>query len=219
MMPAVRRGRERTVRGAYRLLTVLGDAGIQIERHREGVYVYLWIRRETVADALGLASPPAERVDAHRSRTPGEAIRPEREDAGAAEMWRPVPGHELAGYEVSTLGRIRRIYVVRDPVATQRGADGYTLAANIPIAAAVLGAFRGGRPGGQTPLHRNGDQTDCRLANLEWGARAATKARRSTRMRASSEETLAAQLPHGVGPVGDGASEIDGNYRRRTGRQ
>lgn len=102
------------------------------------------------------------------------------------EKWVPIPGYPF--YEASDQGRIRSIdrtvdgrpyrgtvlssrisnsgYVlvdVRDADGAKQTRTAHTL---------VLWAFRGHRPRGMEARHLNGEPTDNRLENLEWGTKA-----------------------------------------------
>ncbi len=47
------------IRTFYRVVSAVEDAGIPVERHRERTDVYLRVRRDAVARALGLTMPEA----------------------------------------------------------------------------------------------------------------------------------------------------------------
>ena len=104
------------------------------------------------------------------------------------EQWRPVAGFEGV-YSVSSLGRVRS----EARVVERRGAHPQRIRERILkpgkhtggyrivmlcvearprvflIQKLVLTAFRGARPPGMEARHLNGDPTDNRLSNLEWG--------------------------------------------------
>lgn len=108
------------------------------------------------------------------------------------ESWIPIPGFE--GYQASTLGRIRSVdrdqqyrkrmsrtwtvpvtRTLRGKIIVQhRGLYGHmsvTIAgSNRMVDSLILRAFLGPplHPD-LRPLHRNGNPSDCRLANLRWG--------------------------------------------------
>jgi hypothetical protein len=90
------------------------------------------------------------------------------------EIWKPVVGHP--GYEVSSLGNVRSSFrggrVLRPGVNRKRG--GYrqvNLAGGIQrrICVLVAAAFLGPRKEGQVARHKNGEPSDDRAENLEWG--------------------------------------------------
>lgn len=108
------------------------------------------------------------------------------------EIWKPIPGYEGC-YEVSNLGRVKSVER-RSPRVTPQGKAGFRF---IPekflkggvdnigrwhvglrragetqprrIHSLVLLAFIGPRPEGQVGMHLNGDPSDNRLENLEYG--------------------------------------------------
>jgi hypothetical protein len=99
----------------------------------------------------------------------------------ARECWRPVVGFETT-YEVSTLGRLRRIapaigsYVGRI-LQGSRNRDGYLRVqlARSPLPPVyrlihilVLVAFVGPRPDGCEACHKDGDPANAALSNLRW---------------------------------------------------
>jgi hypothetical protein len=123
----------------------------------------------------------------------------------AGEIWRPIVGWE-AGYEVSSLGRVRSIertvisseagrgeYVrkYRSRVLKPRLAHGYPMVVlsgdgqrkNLAIHVAVCIAFHGPRPAGRVAAHGDGVRTNCRADNLRW---------------ATVAENTADQLRHGT---------------------
>lgn len=96
------------------------------------------------------------------------------------ECWAPAPGFEGI-YEVSDLGRVRRIAKVyrgkpAGPLTPTRRPDGYYVVSFYRggrgkpwlMHRLVLTAFRGPQPEGKQGAHLNGDKADNRLANLAW---------------------------------------------------
>lgn len=98
------------------------------------------------------------------------------------ERWVPVRGYEGL-YEVSDLGRVRSLprpgtrgVVLRPDV----GGPGYPAVrlfrqgkkTHLNVHSLVAVAFLGPRPAGGECRHLNGDQTDNRLVNLQWGTSA-----------------------------------------------
>jgi len=90
------------------------------------------------------------------------------------ESWRPVLGFE-GWYEVSDLGRVRRIKSGR-VLRRSHDRDGYpkvslsrpgNKARHLRVHVIVADAFFGPRAPGIDVDHGNGVKTDCRLANLE----------------------------------------------------
>jgi hypothetical protein len=111
----------------------------------------------------------------------------------AKERWHPVVGGYEGLYEVSDLGRVlsverttrqlARYGPIERRVAERllkpgrdrrtghlrvRLYDGDGLATTVGVHQLVLAAFVGPRPPGYMAAWRNGDRTDCRLANLRW---------------------------------------------------
>ena len=104
------------------------------------------------------------------------------------ESWRPVLGYEGL-YEVSDQGRVRSVGrevmrsngrkhtvapKVRKPAKMPKGHLRVTLIRDaelqtFTVHGLVLTAFRGERPHGAVTRHLNGDPSDNRLVNLEWG--------------------------------------------------
>lgn len=91
-----------------------------------------------------------------------------------AEIWKPITGFE--GYEVSSVGRVRRgssIKALRPDrkgylqVSLWRNGKSFTRMVNKLVA----GAFLGSCPEGQVTRHRNGTKTDNRDSNLRYGTR------------------------------------------------
>lgn len=93
------------------------------------------------------------------------------------EIWKPVVGYE-AEYEVSNIGRVRRIKTGRvlKPRITPHGYNRVVLskgeAKHALVHRLVLAAFCGPRPDGMESCHGNGDRADNRIENLRWDTRA-----------------------------------------------
>ena len=93
------------------------------------------------------------------------------------EAWKPVVGYETY-YEVSSLGRVRRLpkgNILKHGVAG-RGYARVTLSVNSVVRGKyvhhlVADAFLGKRPTGADVCHINGDIFDPRLDNLRYGTR------------------------------------------------
>lgn len=101
------------------------------------------------------------------------------------EEWREVPSWE-GYYEVSSLGRVRRVDAIgkRNPVYAGMGGRPLKLRflnaylscdfrmpsrkQRIRVHVLVLEVFVGPRPPGMVACHRNGDKLDNRLQNLRW---------------------------------------------------
>lgn len=97
------------------------------------------------------------------------------------EQWKPVAGFD--GYEVSDLGRVRswKMYhhdpgprfLTPSPTDSGHLRVGLTNGSEDPrtrmVHRLVLNAFVGSRPKGLVTRHMNGDKTDNRLANLQYG--------------------------------------------------
>ena len=98
---------------------------------------------------------------------------PQMKDLSASdaegEEWRPVAGYEK-DYEVSSLGRIRR---VNPPMSTLSCRGKYYVVGlkgrTEYVHRMVLKAFRGSPPSGAVARHLNGNGRDNRLENLAWG--------------------------------------------------
>lgn len=110
------------------------------------------------------------------------------------EVWRDIPGYE-GKYQASTEGRIRsldRIVYSRNRYTGQsfaRNIKGQILrpgrfsknghvsvvlghgAIGSPVHQLIMRTFVGPPPAGQEVRHKNGDPTDNRLSNLEYGTR------------------------------------------------
>ena len=101
------------------------------------------------------------------------------------EEWRPCPGHEGV-YEVSSLGRVRRIG--RSPLKQAMGTNGYLFVSPCTngkkrpthVHTLVCRAFHGepreylyalGRKKVQEVRHLDGDRHNNRAQNLRWGTR------------------------------------------------
>lgn len=117
------------------------------------------------------------------------------------ELWRPVLDSRFPGFEISTLGRVRRAHhgawrVLDLSISSSSGhpyADVMTAensTANtgwrrrrLFVANAVLTAFHGPPSSSDKrfALHRNGNRLDCRLGNLCWATKAETMIRREDR--------------------------------------
>ena len=106
------------------------------------------------------------------------------------EEWRDVVGYE-GRYEVSALGRVRRVAPGRGSAVgrvlkqSARNAKGYlrvnlasadTTQRNHFVHHLVAGAFIGQRPVGYLVLHNNGAATDNRAENLRYGTYAENSA-------------------------------------------
>jgi hypothetical protein len=102
----------------------------------------------------------------------------------SAERWLPIVGFN--GYEVSDRGRVRSLprsimrtngspQWVEGRILKQPLVDGYPSVSlcrkTIRTHILLLAAFVGPRPERLVTRHRNGDRTDCRLANLTYGTR------------------------------------------------
>ena len=98
--------------------------------------------------------------------------------SSVVERWTRALGFET-DYEVSSLGRIRRIVRKKALVPTRIGYDGYPVvtlyyehrAVFLTVHRMVLEAFVGRRPAGKECRHLDGDKTNCALSNLRWGTR------------------------------------------------
>lgn len=89
------------------------------------------------------------------------------------EHWRPVTGFERF-YSVSNMGRIYSWFSGRliSPRKNYRGAAQVSLrGTNHILAALVLVTFGQPKPSGAVVAYKNGDHSDCRLANLSWRSR------------------------------------------------
>lgn len=95
------------------------------------------------------------------------------------EQWRPVDGW-VGTYEVSDLGRVRRLYKTREPrILAQRAHPqrGYIVVdlqragktCTQKVHRLVANAFLGPRPEGLVTRHLNDDKNDNRLVNLAYG--------------------------------------------------
>lgn len=95
------------------------------------------------------------------------------------EEWRAVIGYE-GFYEVSNLGRVRRIKFYKHPLGIMKlrvGTTGYyRIGLQQPgekqrqhsVHAMLLAAFVGPRPKGYIANHIDGNKLHCSLTNLEW---------------------------------------------------
>ena len=85
------------------------------------------------------------------------------------ELWAPVPE---SSYEVSSLGRVRRVGAQKCLVPYRDGKKGYVAVSlhgkQRKIHQLVALAFLGARPDGCVPNHKNGIKNDNRASNLEW---------------------------------------------------
>ena len=106
-------------------------------------------------------------------------------DTGDGEIWKDVP--HVAGYQVSSIGRVRSIDRVIETTQGQRRLQGRILRATMKasghmlvglgrahkrtVHSLVLEAFVGPCPQGHEGLHRNGVPSDNRLENLRYGTR------------------------------------------------
>lgn len=102
-----------------------------------------------------------------------------------SEIWKPVPGFER--YEVSSLGRIRslwnrkgtkEIHILKIKALNREGYHQVGLSKNGSkefitqrVHRLILMAFKGPCPKGMESIHRDGDKTNNRYDNLEWGTR------------------------------------------------
>jgi hypothetical protein len=98
------------------------------------------------------------------------------------ERWLPVVGFE-GYYEVSDMGNVRSILrrkgspaALLKPWVNKRGYRAVGLSAaprklTREVHALVASAFLGPRPDGHEVRHLNGENLDCRLANLSYGTR------------------------------------------------
>lgn len=98
-------------------------------------------------------------------------------------MWVPVVGYEGL-YEVSDRGRVRSIPrpstkggILRQGVNKRDGYPSVKLSregrkTHLAVHVLVITAFRGVRSEGAECRHLNGDRTDNRLENLQWGTSA-----------------------------------------------
>lgn len=84
------------------------------------------------------------------------------------EEWRPIPS--AAGYEASSLGRIKGPRCILKPTRLNSGYMGVKIAKRgTTVHAAVARAFTGPPPTERhTVNHKNGIKTDNRPENLEW---------------------------------------------------
>ena len=116
------------------------------------------------------------------------------------EEWRPVVGYE-GRYEVSTLGRVRRVNgrpLTPFLCGGRKRLQGYRFVflyagrrstrKMFPVHRLVLVAFRGEPQRGAEARHLNGIPDDNRLTNLEWG---------------SPEENYRDQVHHGTAAHGE----------------
>ena len=103
----------------------------------------------------------------------GEALK-----VDPVENWKPVVGRE-GRYEVSDLGRVRTIarrgvklkepYVLKQfRVSTQQAINFDAPRQTVKIDGLVLEAFVGPRPKGLVAKHKDRDQRNVALSNLEW---------------------------------------------------
>lgn len=94
------------------------------------------------------------------------------------ETWLPVVGYESA-YEVSDLGRVRRVETARVLKASLNRPNGYRhvglslrgKAATCRVHTLVCEAFHGTRPEGLEARHLDGDSFNNLASNLAWSTR------------------------------------------------
>lgn len=93
----------------------------------------------------------------------------------SAEDWQAIPGYEGL-YEASSLGRIRSPRIILKQRLNNMGYPVVELSKNgrsreSLVHRQVIAAFKGAAPAGLECRHLNGDSTDNRIENLEWGTR------------------------------------------------
>lgn len=96
-----------------------------------------------------------------------------------SEVWVPMPRGFESNYEVSNLGRVRRIggRVLRPMACGEKRQSGQTLKVRIAtnprrdvaVAELVLRAFVGPRPAGKLVMHLDDDKHNNAASNLQWG--------------------------------------------------
>ena len=95
----------------------------------------------------------------------------------AEEEWRPIPGWEYEGYDISSCSRIRNRHgrILRQAIS-DRGYRFIVLCRNsrpraFRVHRLLMHAFIGPCPDGMEVNHKNGIKTDNRLENLEYVTR------------------------------------------------
>jgi hypothetical protein len=87
----------------------------------------------------------------------------------AMETWKDVPGFE-GSYQVSDLGRVRSLRILKPTITTGTGYPAVTLTGQQRFAIHVLAAraFLGPRPQGMHVNHRDSNRANNRWGNLEY---------------------------------------------------
>lgn len=141
-------------------------------------HTYQWLTKRSANMRRYFSAPDLP----HRIQRAMDVISVDMEQSRLGpEQWRPVVGYESL-YEVSSAGRIRRILKTMAPqeLSQIKHCRGYLtvslssngVARHHLVHRIVLEAFIGPADEDQESLHRNGNKTDNRLANLRWGTRA-----------------------------------------------